>query len=113
MVAYALSRVNHLPSLMALSLPTGVQLEQLNREVEANDRLRKILAELLYRGSLVLPKRSTLIQLIMQEEHHGSLGGGVFGIFENIEVDFHECILDGNEEGYSPLCQELCCLSTE
>lgn len=79
MVAYALSRVNHLPSLMALSLPTGVQLEQLNREVEANDRLRKILAELLYRGSLVLPKRSTLIQLIMQEEHHGSLGGGSLG----------------------------------
>lgn len=77
---------------MALSLPAVVNLEQLDREVEADDKLRKTVNELredpskwpdysvkkgqlLYKSRLVLPKGSTLVQLVMQEGHDGSLGG--------------------------------------
>lgn len=98
--ANALSRIKHLPSLMALSLPAVVQLEQLSREVETDEKLRKIVVELkadpstwlnysvkegqlLYKGRLVLPVGSTLISLIMQEGHDHSLGE-TFKILENI-----------------------------
>lgn len=67
-------------------------MEQLKKEVEADDKLRKIVDELradpskwpnysmkegqlLYKGRFVLPKGTTLIQLVMQEGHEGSLGG--------------------------------------
>lgn len=77
--------------MTALSLPTVVQLEQLIGKVKVDHKLRKIMVELeadptawpdysvkegqlLYKGKLVLPKESTLIPLVMQEGHDGSLG---------------------------------------
>jgi len=90
--AYAISRINHSASLFAITIPKVIQLEQLAKEVEADVDLQKLIQEiqrdpsakpnyqwannqLLFKGILCLPKGSTLIPILLQEGHNGSLGG--------------------------------------
>jgi len=86
-----LSRINHTTAFMALTVPRVVQLDQLPREVEADDKVQRIIkdlqtdptsqpnfqwvgSQLLYKRRLYLPKRLFLIPLILHEGHDGSLG---------------------------------------
>lgn len=90
--ADALSRRELATELMALSVPTAIQLQDIELEVARDENLQKIMSEvradpashpeysmiqgrLLRRGKLVLPKDSKLIGVILQELHDGRMGG--------------------------------------
>ncbi|WZZ64986.1 hypothetical protein YC2023_076356 [Brassica napus] len=90
--ADALSRRGVATELMALSVPTAIQfqdiekdltldptLQQLKEEILANTGDHKeyevVQGRLLRRGKLVLPKESPLIGVIMKEFHDGLMGG--------------------------------------
>ncbi|KFK28310.1 hypothetical protein AALP_AA8G499800 [Arabis alpina] len=90
--ADALSRVEGLPQLYALSVPAAIQLEEINEEVDRNPVSKKIKEEvlldasthsgysvvqgrLLYNGKLVLPKESYLIKVLLHEFHNSRMGG--------------------------------------
>ncbi|KFK39596.1 hypothetical protein AALP_AA3G264600 [Arabis alpina] len=90
--ADALSRVEAVPHLFALSVPEALQLKEIDREVEQNPELGKLKLEviadptahdeftvvngrLLRNGRLVLPKESPMVKLILQEFHDGKVGG--------------------------------------
>lgn len=84
--ADALSRKAETPELAAVTGPVAIQLEEISGEVDKDEGLQKLIAELqkdpashpdyslvqgrlLRHGRLVVPKKSTLIGMIMQELH--------------------------------------------
>ena len=90
--ADGLLRICHPATIMALTVPKVVQMNQLASEVKADGRLQGIIQDLqadptshpnfqlvdsflLYKGRLYLPKGSTLIPLLLHEGHDGSVGG--------------------------------------
>lgn len=99
--ADALSRRDVAAELMALSVPTTIQFQEVEKELEKDERLQKLMRDvlsdpsshpdytivqgrLLRCGKLVLPKESPLIGVILRELHDG-LTGGHGGGTENSE----------------------------
>ncbi|CDY59150.1 BnaC08g13650D, partial [Brassica napus] len=90
--ADALSRQEGKPELAAMTGPVAIQLEEINGEVDKDPDLQKLIAEwqqdpashpeykmangrLLRHGKLVIPKKSPMIGLILQEIHDRKTGG--------------------------------------
>lgn len=90
--ADALSRKEVGAQLLALSVPSSIQLEEIGKEVDNNPDLQEIVKDiraggashpnytlvqgcLLRQGKLVIPKESRLVGVILSEFHDGKLGG--------------------------------------
>ena len=111
--ADALSRKAVVAELLAVSVPTVVQLEEISGEVEKDETLKKIIEDiqqnstrhvgyswvqnrLLRNGKLVVPRQSALTGVIMREFHNSQLGGhgGVLKTQKRIvEVFFWEGLM--------------------
>lgn len=87
-----LSRISHSATLLAITIPIVIQLDQLTCEVEADEQLQRVVKDLqhepssqpdfqivnnqlIYKGRLFLPKGSSLIPLLLHDGHDGSMGG--------------------------------------
>ena len=87
--------------LMALTVPSSLQLQELYREVEENreiqETIRKVLdkeavkngftvvnGRLFYKNAMVIPTDSSQISLILQE-CHDSLMGGHAGVLRTLQ----------------------------
>lgn len=90
--ADALSRRGAMTELMALVVPSAIQLEDIETEVARDPELLKLCNEikedlaghpdysvvqgrLLRKGKLVLPKQSPLVEVVLHELHDGRMGG--------------------------------------
>ena len=90
--ADALSRKEVTPELSAITRPVAIQLEEISGEVDKDSELQTLIKEwqkdpkshpdyavvhgrLLRRGRLVIPKKSSMVGLIMQELHDSKTGG--------------------------------------
>lgn len=88
----ALSRKERPVELLAMSVPTAAQFQDIEKELAQDETLKKIMGELaadpsshpdyfvlrgrlLRRDKLVIPKESKLIGVILRELHDGRMGG--------------------------------------
>ncbi|KFK23032.1 hypothetical protein AALP_AAs71112U000100, partial [Arabis alpina] len=90
--ADALSRIDAVPQLCALSMHVAIQLSEIDEAIEKDEELSKLKQEvvtdatshpdysvvqgrLFMKGRLVLPAASPLVKLVLQEFHDGKMGG--------------------------------------
>ena len=90
--ADALSRKAEITELFAVTVSTALQLEEIGGEVDKDEELQKLIAELredpnkhpeyswvqgrlLRQGKLVLPRGSPLLRVILQEHHDSKMAG--------------------------------------
>lgn len=107
-VVDALSRVTHGPSLALLTVPHGINLADIHKQVLADPQLSKVCehltadptshegfslcaGRLLYKDRCVLPRDSPYIPLLLQEYHSGVIGGhsGVLKTHQCVAVDWY------------------------
>lgn len=94
--------------LLALTVPTVLQMQDIYKEIDLNEDIQQKIAEILadeqpngkfrvldgrlwYKKRLVLPKDSAFIPLILEEYHDGRQGGhsGVLKTVKRIQTMFH------------------------
>jgi len=107
---YGLSRIPHPVSalLMALTVPSVIQLQELYKEIAEDASIQTLLAQtkaspdsvghytvvndkLWYKRRLVIPKQSKFISLLLHEFHDSKLGGhgGILKTLKRIQACFH------------------------
>lgn len=128
-VADGLSRIDHMMldeaglTLLALTMPVTLQMQDLYREIDENDEIQVVIAKLLkgevvkhgfslvhnrlfYKQKLVIPRNSNQISLILQGCHDTVMGGhaGVLRTLQRVKAMFYWPKMRSTVQEYVAAC---------